>query len=155
MKLLLMLLVAFPTASFTQKTAIFVDTLATKAELFSKSLIWIAKTWKEANNVIQLKDENSGTIIVKGGLASVPKALGVAADGITMSDVTIQVKDGKWKITFEDTNFRWRIGTLWTFDNTPATNKKGHEKWKDSVLAEIDTLIASYKASTFKKIDDF
>jgi hypothetical protein len=138
---------------FAQKSAVIYDSTETKAVIFSKSVLWATKTWKNANEVIQLKDEESGTIVIKGGLQSVPKSLGVPAKGITTTQITIHVKDGRVKIEFENTSFRWADGTVWTMDETGGKGQK--EKWYDAVLKEMDAMIENYKLAILKKQDDF
>ncbi len=147
--LLFLLLPVFATA---QKSEVINDSAETKAAIYSKSLAWVAMTWKSANNVVQLKDPDAGTIIVKGGLNSTPKSLGMAVSGNCMTDVTIRVKDGKAKIEFANTNFKWQVGTVWTTEDDKTAGQ--FTKWRDSCLKEIDDLIASYKAALAKK-DDF
>lgn len=138
-----------------QRSEVISDSAKVKAALFSQSLIWVTKTWKSANNVIELKDEQSGTIIVKGGLATVPKSLGIPADGITTTQLTIRVKDGKAKLEFENTSFKWKIGTVWTTEEKPSMGGGQYNKWKESVLKEMDGLISSFKKELTNKSEDF
>src|SRR5665213_2406096 len=105
--LLAVLLFSHHTVS-AQKEEVILDTADSKAALFSKSMAWVAKTWKSANDVIQLKDEPGGTIIVKGGLSAKYKQLGVVTDGNTMIVLTIRVKNGKAKLEFSDTELDYR-----------------------------------------------
>lgn len=140
---------------FAQKSEVIADSADTKAVIFSKSLTWVAKTWKSANDVIQLRDENSGTIIVKGDLSSVPHSLGLPAKGITSTQLTILVKDGKAKIQFDNTQFKWGIGTVWPLDNESTSNSGQRGKWNAATLSEQDALIASFKADLLKKAADF
>lgn len=152
MKYFIILTLVVPTFLHAQKSEVVPDSAENKQQIFSKSIAWVAKQWVSANDVVQLKDEAEGTIIVKGGLKSVPKSLGIPAKGITMSTVTIRVKDGKAKIEFEDTFFKWESGPVWkTTDDKTAGQ---FEKWRDASLKEMDDLIDSYKKSLSKK-DDF
>lgn len=136
---------------FAQKSEVVQDSADKKEVIFSKSLAWAAKTWKSANDVVQLKDETAGTIIIKGGLQSVPRSLGVPAKGLTMTMVTINVKDGKAKISFEETMFKWGIGTIWLISEPKSAGQ--YTKWSESTLAEIDSLILSYKVALSKSSD--
>lgn len=141
-----------PAIAFSQKSEVIVDSADSKAVIFSKSQLWVAKTWKSANDVVQMKDEVSGTIVVKGGLKALPKTWGVPGDGTTMTTVMIIAKDGKAKISFENTSFKWVSGPLWIVDES-ATGSKG--KWSKDALAEMQALIADYRTSLTKKVDDF
>ena len=115
----------------------------------------LLSTWKNSNEVIQLKDEESGTIIVKGGLSSIPISLGIPAKGITKTQLTINIKDGKAKMEFKNTEFVWGIGTVWTTETKPSMSGKQYDRWHDSVLKEIDELIKNFKHHLSKKTDDF
>lgn len=141
--------------SYAQKNEVVLDSADNKAAIFSKSLMWVAKTWKNSNDVIQMKDEASGTIMVKGGLSSIPHSLGMPAKGVTTTQVTILVKDGKAKIQFDNTEFKWGIGTVWTLNNESTSNSGQRGKWNAATLSEQDTLIASFKADLLKKAADF
>lgn len=138
--------------SFAQKSEVIEDSTIKKNEAFSKSLEWVAKTWKSANHVIDMKDESAGTIVVKGGLESKPKALGMPVKGMSMSTLTIRVKDGKAKIEFSDTYFKWDSGPIWTIAEPKSAGQ--YTKWSDSTLKEIDDMIADYKKA-LKGSSDF
>lgn len=129
--------------SKAQKSEIIIDSLQTKSSLFSKSLIWVTKSWKNAENVIQLKDEASGTIIVKGNLATTNRN-----HDVTKSTITISVKDGKAKILFEDT-YLYNPGFIKTYEKPGSF----YTKWRDEVSIEIDNLIIDYKKALLTKND--
>lgn len=142
--------------AFAQKSEIIIDSVHNKAAIFSKSLIWVIKTWDNSKEVIQLKDEESGTIIVKGNLSTVPTFLGNPADKRkTTTQLTIVVKDGKVKLEFENTQFVWSNGLIWTTETKRTSGKKQYDRWHDDILKEIDNLIKSYKENLIKKVDDF
>lgn len=149
-KILLIAALLISTAATSQKTEVVDSLTDSKAKLFSKSLIWVASTWKSANNVIQMKDESEGIIVVKGGLSAKPKTLGVPGDGITMVTITIRVKDGKAKIEFEGSNFKYTGGSSISQDGTGRT----HDKWLEAVISEEELLISSFRSALIKK-DDF
>jgi hypothetical protein len=127
-----------------QKSEVIIDSLDSKSVIFSKTLVWIAKNWQNANEVIQLKDENIGTIIVKGNLRTSNRNR-----DISKTEITFNIKDGKAKITFENT-ILWNPGFIRTFENPT----KWYEKWRDDVSLEIDSLIIDYKKSLLK-MDEF
>lgn len=142
--------------AFAQKSEVIVDSVHNKAVIFSKSLIWVIKTWDNSKEVIQLKDEESGTIIIKGDLSTVPTFLGKRADkGKPTTQLTILVKDGKVKLEFENTQFVWMNGLVWTTETKRTSGTKQYDRWHDDILKEIDNLIQSYKEYMIKKVDDF
>lgn len=152
MKQILSLILFIPFFGSAQKSEVVMDSADKKEVLFSKSLQWVTTNWNSANNVVQMKDEAAGMIIVKGGMASVPKTMGIPAKGITMTQVTIQVKDGKAKISFDNTTFKWETGTVWTADST-ASGRVG--KWTADCDKEMTGLITSYKTAIVKPSADF
>jgi hypothetical protein len=129
--------------SKAQKSEIIIDSLQTKSSLFSKSLIWVTKSWKNSENVIELKDEASGTIIIKGNLATTNRN-----HDITKSTITLSVKDGKAKILFENT-YLYNPGFTKTYEKPGAF----YTKWRDEVSIEIDNLIIDYKKALLTKND--
>ena len=70
-----------------------------KKEVFSKAIEWTAKNFHRANNVIQLKDEETGKIVVHGTFEAVGKF--VQPSNIPFS-MNIDIKDGKYRTQFED-----------------------------------------------------
>lgn len=152
---IIIILSLIPNTTFAQKSELIIDSVDSKAVIFSKSLVWITNTWKNAKEVIQLKDEESGTIIIKGGLSTVPTSLGMPAKGIPTTQLTIRVKDGKVKLDFENTQFVWGIGTVWTTETKVSSGKKQYDRWHDDILKEIDNLIMNYKEYLTNKKDDF
>lgn len=127
-----------------QKSKVIVDSLDTKAKIYSKTLIWITNNWKNAGEVIQLQDVESGTIIVKCNLATTN-----SNRDISKTQITFNVKDGKAKIAFENT-ILWNPGFTKTYENPT----KWYMKWKEQVGAEIDSLIVDYEKALLKT-DDF
>lgn len=140
--------------STSPKSEVITDSTQTKKALFSKANLWVANTWKSAKDVIQMKDEESGTIVVKGLLSTKVKvSMGVKLDGHTESTITIKCKDGKVKIEFNDTRF---VDTYrsWVTESEPKNEVKYWTKWVADVTVEQDALIASFK-SALTKNDDF
>lgn len=160
------------TLSFGQITSevISVDSTLKKEVLYSNALTFFAYEFKSANNVIQMKDVESGKVIGKG-----------IADNREIT-ITISCKDGKYKyeieitpipsLIFEITKFgTWNgktVGTMvngqydvmfiwgngWGWPNvhlngegTPMGGKKLYTEWKTSVEAEIEK-------NKVRKIDD-
>ena len=85
------------------KWDIIIDSLDNEqSELYSKTKLFIGKTWKSANDVIQSDDAESGTILVKG--------LNVQNLNYQMNDhrwtysytITFMTKDNKCRIKIED-----------------------------------------------------
>jgi hypothetical protein len=93
------------TSLFAQETFEFkkVDSISlTKAQIFERCERWIGINFKSAQNVIQVKDKEAGTIISKGNFS-------VEHNNAFQSNVyrveftmTIDIKDGKYRIIIND-----------------------------------------------------
>jgi hypothetical protein len=88
----MMLFMMLTTFSFSQGVSevVSVDSTTTKETLYSNALSFFATTFKSAQNVIQMKDPESGKVIGKGLLSNGRKVT-----------VTISCKDGKYKYDIE------------------------------------------------------
>ena len=71
----------------------------TKADLFNRTLNWVARAYNSANNVIQLKDQENGQVICRG-VGSAPCALGVVR--YFKYTQIIDIKDGKIRVRYEN-----------------------------------------------------
>jgi hypothetical protein len=85
-----------------------------KSELYSKSLNWVARIFNSANDVIQLKDQEAGTIICKGNIF-----IPVLISGFPVHfTLIIDVKDDK-------------IRTRWQNINTTDSNNDINMYWEN------------------------
>jgi hypothetical protein len=126
-----------------------------KSELYSNALSWFAKTFKSSNDVIQMKDAESGKIIAKGILNSAPTLMGVKGDGACWATITIICKDGKYKYEFTEIYFKYKAGGSYEYTGEAhAGEKKSHARWKEDVKTEINLMIIDLKAAMSKK-DEF
>lgn len=74
----------------------------TKSQIYSDTKIFIAKTWKSAQNVIQNDDKESGNIIIKGSsIQKVNHSMNVFTY-IYNYTVTFKMKDNKYKIIIDN-----------------------------------------------------
>ena len=74
----------------------------TKSQIYSNTKIFIAKTWKSAQNVIQNDDKESGNIIVKGSsIQKVNHSMNVFTYVYNYT-VTFRMKDNKYKIIIDN-----------------------------------------------------
>lgn len=88
----MVLFMVVTTFSFGQGVSevVSVDSTTTKETLYSNALSFFATTFKSAQNVIQMKDPESGKVIGKGLLSNGRKVT-----------ITISCKDGKYKYDIE------------------------------------------------------
>ena len=87
------------TNKITYSDVVYVDSLATKQELFSRAREWFAKAYKSSTNVIQMEDKERGTIIGKALMQVYYKEFPYGYINYTIS---IYIKDGRYKYEFTD-----------------------------------------------------
>lgn len=102
----------------------------TKNEIFSKCLEWMAQTFVDSKDVVELKDKETGKIIgkgitnfVAGGIASIPCRF----------TIIIEIKEYKYRATYK--NF---IGLFGKYSNNPMPLE--HKTYIDQVKANLATL---------------
>lgn len=77
----------------------------TKVQIFEDSRIWIAQSFKSANNVIQYADKDTGSIVGKGNIAyPCDGFVDCGAFGKDKINFTIKIdsKDNKARVTISD-----------------------------------------------------
>lgn len=65
-----------------------------KIELYRRAYEWVAKTYRSANDVIQMQDKDAGQLVAKGLIRVYSKSRDV---GVVRHTLTIYVKDGRYK----------------------------------------------------------
>ncbi len=95
------------TKPMPEVTEVIVVDGKSKDQIFDASKIWIAKSFKSANNVVQYEDKASGTIIGKGNI-KFPcydfTSCGAFGNDRVNFTVKIDSKDNKARISFSDIN---------------------------------------------------
>lgn len=106
-----------------------------KKELFSRAYIWIVETFRNANQVVQLKDEENGILICKG---SVTYYGSLSTRGTIDFTLKIFIKDNKYKCTATDfyhdaighysegRNFENDFGYITTNVESPIVQEKNY-----------------------------
>lgn len=142
---LLLLLPLFAQAqsdSLLKYTAVVNVDSATKDQLFIKGRQWIAETWKDGKEVLQVVDKQSGELFGKAYIKSYYTVKSFGKDQlmpmIYRIDVGIYIKDGKYK--YEFSNFRPES------DNNSAINTVG-------VLTTSKTCPVKFAMMSQKKCD--
>jgi hypothetical protein len=103
------------TNRITYSEVVYVDSSASKLELYSRSREWFAKTYNSSNDVIQMEDKESGKVIGKALMGVSHKALGRFYDaGYINYTISIQSKEGRYK--YEITDFH-HTGQLFSNGN--------------------------------------
>ena len=145
-----------------------------KEKLYAKTKYFIADMWNSANNVIQLDDEKSGIIMVKGKEDVSISQMNGAYHYIFNYTIVFRMKDKKFKIEIKDignNDSYWRngkIGKLYlsynTIENCPSAWKTNAPKSKVvenmkrlNLLFEsiLTSYLSSLKNNDLNTIDDF
>jgi len=78
-------------------------------QIYDQSKIWMAKSFKSSNSVIQYEDVNTGTIIGKGNMKYPCKGTWnclANVDNLILFTIKVDTKDNKARITFNDLQLR-------------------------------------------------
>ncbi len=140
-----------PKQNLNEITEIVIVEGQNKEQLFEASKVWIAKSFKSANNVIQYADKNTGSIIGKGNFPyPCDGFIDCNAFGKDVINFTIKIdtKDDKVRIIFSDikrlslTPLRGAI--------SPSLGKEfaiTQEKQQKKVKEKFDFVIQEYKTN--------
>jgi len=121
----------------------------TKDQLFEASKVWIAKSFKSANNVIQYQDRDSGTIIGKGNIQFPCEGfIDCGAFGKDRVNFTIQIdtKDGRARVSINDitaTNLTYVQGGINNIGQDRPILIIEHQQ---RIQAKLKALIQQYKS---------
>lgn len=74
-----------------------------KKDLYNKIMVWMAKTYNSAKDVIQLQNPESGQIIGKG----VTSFLNIVVEIPCEYTISIDIKDKKYRVIFEQFTALW------------------------------------------------
>ncbi len=130
-----------------------------KDDLFNNAVRWFAEAFKDAKEVIQLKDKESGEVFGKGNFdfSNVALAFSCYSGEITFT-IQVLVKDGRYKVIMSDfihkavSNSQCDFGYI--SNGEFCTSNQGQQtKWKVNICSDIkndiqstvNTLLASLK----------
>ena len=129
----------------------------TKSQIYSDTKLFIAKTWKSSNNVIQLDDKETGTILIKAvNIQDVSFSMQIMSYTYNYT-LTFKMKDNKYKITLDEVNCSdaytrsGYIVQIQPFDGeiapktTPGINKKKAIEMMVSLKRELQYIVDSYE----------
>jgi hypothetical protein len=143
------------------------DSTYVKSIIYSNCITWVGRTFKSANNVIQVQDKESGRIIVKCLLTSSPRSvfLGDLSNG-TYCMIEISIKDFKYKVSFSQLNIKYWpktcsnyngfCGEYFTYQEIISKCNCGDKcqtTYKNSIESEIKYLMTDLFKSVSEKND--
>jgi len=120
-----------------------------KADLYSNALEWFALKYNSANDVIQLKDENSGKIIGKGLF----KIVYYTRAPSIYHTISIYAKDGRYKYVISDLSYKDNQGDAFALEDFPKS-WAGKKKLYIKADEEIKLLITDLKKGMIKSNTD-
>lgn len=131
-----------------------------KKQIYDASKIWMAKSFKSSNSVIQYEDANTGTIVGKGNMNYPCKGTWnclASGENIILFTVKVDTKDNKARITFNDLLLKTK-----TTVNAGIVSK-GYEvgiyvpKDKEMVESGLKDVISAYKQDiqNYKAVSDW
>ncbi len=116
------------TGKYTKQATVEIDSMA-KGQIFKKAVEWIALNYKSANDAIQLKDEETGRIILKGNFST-----GLfMKQGWIKHTLVLEFKDNKFRYTYSDFSYYSSGSGEMLFEKSIMS--------KNKVLAETETNI--------------
>ncbi|EHU1491220.1 DUF4468 domain-containing protein [Acinetobacter baumannii] len=126
----------------------------TKDQIFEDSKIWIAQSFKSANNVIQYSDKSTGSIIGKGNIPyPCDGFIDCGAFGNDKVNFTIKIdtKENKARVTINDvtrTNLTYVQGAINNIGkDVPITIVQHQQK----IAVKLNNVIEQYKTAITSK----
>lgn len=146
-----------------------VDSTMKQSDLFVLARKWFSEVFKNPKNVLDIEDKERGELAGKSVIQYTSNGSASATNGYINFNVSILVKDGRYKYEFTDFV---HIGSfdIWSFDlittDEDCPYKKGsalyskkstNEMWKDikfQIDETIKPLISSLKDAMSKKVNN-
>lgn len=99
----------FPLDSLTHKVS-YTDVVpvagATKAELYSRAKLWAARTFPSTDATVQLADEASGRLLVRGWSRVMVASMGMSVPMKMWFMVQVDAKDGRYRSIITDLEYQ-------------------------------------------------
>ena len=132
-------MMVFTTKSQTLTDIVTTDSTLKKANLFSNALSFFALEFKSANDVIQMKDGESGKVIGKGIVDNRSITIGISC------------KDGKYKYDIDIEPYKNLIAIPITFTTTGTTSfGKGILKYNGETTGKLEWVSNEIKITNIK-----
>lgn len=128
-----------------------------KDDLFESSKIWMAKTFRSSNNVIQYADKGTGSIVGKGTFPYPCKgfmdcsAFGKDYIGFTLK---IDTKENKARVSFSDLTWKSMPSVSAGVYNRGGEFPLRTVQMQEQVKEKIESIIQQYKTDVVKQQSD-
>ena len=126
-----------------------VQVTGNKDALYDKGLNWLAIAFKSSNDVIQIKDKESGKIVGKWVLQPAEDKIGFVS-----ATITLLFKDGRYKYIITNLYYQGTQGSMgfapWPLEDDPGIwkvnmTKGAQHRVKDGTYAQIMALVEDLK----------
>lgn len=141
-------------------TKIIEDINGNRDEIYQRALIYFANAYKSANDVIQMKDKDAGTIIGKG-IFTVYESSGLSSETVKCDHtLRIDAKDNRARIVLSvqqydihisaisaqslPTNYKWEITEVYPFTKK---RKRGFSKIYEGLCNTVNTVFSDIEKS--------
>jgi len=114
-----------------------------KDAIFDGTLEWMAKSFTDSKEVIEIQDRTNGKIIGKG-LTTFKNGLATIRCRFTMA---VEIKDKKYRTTYDNFTALWDDGA----DPQPVTRAAHVDMVREKLFAVDDNLFASVSKQKSKK----
>jgi hypothetical protein len=134
-------------------------------QLYQRAKLWVAETYNSAQDVVQLDDATSHTLLIKGVMIykSNVEYANSAASGKIDYTLKILTKDGRYKYSLENfihTGSPWGtanpdrpdFGLITTAEQCPREIKNSYKKWRQKVWVDIKAQIESYATNVVSSL---
>jgi len=119
-----------------------------KKQIFDSSKIWIAKSFKSANSVIQYEDAATGTIIGKGNMQFPCQGAWscmARKDDLLVFTIKVDTKDNKARISFNDMSLKINTKGTTKFVAAGQEFQTVPEKDNEVIQAGLKSVVKDFK----------
>jgi hypothetical protein len=125
-----------------------------KGDLFTKVNMWMVDAFNNADSVIQYSDKESGVLKGKYTFTVTIANLGIVGDIYNyQSTLTIEVRDGRCRVSFADPNYEHRGGDGRVIASNGSLLRS--QSQVDEVIARWKELVDNLKTSLSSKAADW
>lgn len=117
-----------------------------KNDIFDKANVWIAESFGSYKSVVEMKDRDTGIIVLNG---LIDHNLGLGSWIHCRYTMTIDIKDNKIRITFRNIRLRWKDG----FERLPYETE--YEQDKVRLKSISISLYDALSSKIIKKTDEW
>ncbi|MGJ1329368.1 DUF4468 domain-containing protein [Sphingobacterium multivorum] len=132
---------------------------SSKKDIFLKTQIFFANTFRSAKNVIDLNDPESGIIIGSGNFIIHPTYLGIPQDELIRFTIKVECKDDRYRYTINSfSNSLHNLNELNSYADGTKKNLNTPKKYAIKIINGIDLkineIINSLKKETSKTTNE-